>query len=500
MPASLIRGRYIVLKTSPPDRVDMLENGALLQRDGLIVEVGAHADLAARHPDVPEIGSSRHLVMPGLVNSHHHGGLSNCLLGCGDAPLELWLSEMWARRDVDPYLDALWGCLLLLRSGVTTVMHNHVRWIPPAGRALADDAERILRAYADAGLRVAFSIAMKERRRVVYADDETFLASLPAALASRLAPQLGAQSLSAPDYLALFGELHSRHGQTGGSRTRVLLSPANLQWCSDGLLADIKQWATTRRAGIHLHLDETPAQHEWAVRTLGRTPVAHLHDLGFLGPEVSCAHGVWLTDADLDLLGQSGATICHNPSSNLRLRSGTARLGAMLERGIPVALGIDSNGLNDDHDMLQELRLAWTLQRPIGHRGAGLGPADILQMATRNGAAACGFDDVGTLQVGKRADAVLVDLERMADPCGLSDGVPPLDVLLQRGRRAHVDAVVVDGDPVFLDGRPTRVDQDAVASELRARLARPLTPAEQERREIARALRPFIRSFYDTWR
>jgi cytosine/adenosine deaminase-related metal-dependent hydrolase len=477
----------------------VIDDGALFQRDGIILEVGRYRDLRARHPVTLELGSERHLVAPGLVNAHHHGGLSSGLLGCADGPLELWLSEMWARRTVDPYLDTLWGCLQLLHSGVTTVMHNYVRWIPHSAEALAADTGHVLRAYSDAGLRVAFSIGLKERRHVVYDDNGSFEASLPRRLASRLRRHLDHASLGGSDYLDVFEHLHATHGQNRAARVRLLLSPANVHWVSEGLLADIKATATKHRAGIHMHLDETRYQHDWALRTVGRTPAGHLAALGFLGPEVSCAHGVWLTDADLDLVAASGATVCHNASSNLRLGSGTARLGAMLARAIPVALGVDSNGLNDDHDMLQELRLVSTLHRGVGHSPAGPPPPQLLRMATVNGAAACQFEDTGTLEVGKRADAVLIDLERLIAPRGLSSETIPLELVVQRAKAAHVDAVVVDGQPVLLDGRPTSIDEAALTAELRARFAQPLTPDELERREIAKDLRPFVRAFYAGW-
>jgi cytosine/adenosine deaminase-related metal-dependent hydrolase len=494
MPESLIRGRYL-LQDADPD-VHLIEDGALFQRDGLVLEVGPYVELRRRHPSVEELGSPRHLVMPGLVNAHHHGGLSSWLLGCADGPLELWLAEMWARRDVDPYLDTLWSAWRLMRAGVTTVMHNYVRWILPAGEALAADADRILRAHGEAGLRAAFSIGMRDRHRVVYGDETEFLASLPPGLAAALAARLGSASLSGRDYLALCEHLHGRYQGAEHSRVRLLLSPANVQWCSDRLLDDIKQCATKLGAGVHMHLDETRYQHEWALRALGATPTAHLHRLGVLGPEVSCAHAVWLTEDDLDLFAGTGATVCHNPSSNLRLRSGTANVRAMLRRRIPVALGVDSNALDDDHDMLRELRLAALLHGGMGHEGDGLTPAALLRMATAAGAAACRFADVGTLAVGKRADAVLIDLERLADPAPLDPDVPLPGLLLARATPGHVDAVVVDGDPVLRDGRPTRFDADALTRELRARLARPLGSAERERREIARALRPHIAAFY----
>jgi cytosine/adenosine deaminase-related metal-dependent hydrolase len=500
MPASLIRGRHVLCRVTGPDGVEMLEDGALLQRDGEIVEIGPADGLRRRHPDVPEIGSRDHLVIPGLVNAHHHVGVAHPLLGCLDGPLELWLAEVWARRDVDPYLDTLWGAALLLRSGVTTVMHNLVRWIPPAGEALLEDTDRILRGYREAGLRVAYSVAMKEQNRIVYGDDGKFLGTLPPALADALASRLR-RSLSGDGYLALFEEIHRRHAGEAGDRVRLLLSPSNVHWTSDALLQRIKALAGRYGAGIHMHLAETAYQREWALRTVGKTPVAHLRALGVLGPEVSCAHGVWLSDDDLEQMADAGAVICHNPSSNLRLSSGVAPVARMLARGVTVALGADSSGINDDYELLQEVRLASALHRAPGHDSPRLTPAQLLQMATASGARACLLGErVGSLEVGKRADVVLLSLDRLGDRLGASADVPVLDLLVQRGRAEHIDTVLVDGEVVFDGGRCTRIDEAAVATELRRRFAGPLTPAEEERRAIVAALRPHVRAFYADWR
>lgn len=495
----LIRGRYVVCRVTGPDDVDMIEDGAILQRDGEIVESGPADVLRRRYPAVPEIGSRDHLVMPGLVNAHHHVGVASTLLGCVDGPLELWLTEMLARRDVDSYLDTLWGSILLLRSGVTTVMHNVVRWIPPPGDPLLNDTRQILTAYAEAGVRVAYSVAMKEVNRVVYGDDEMFVRGLPAALAETLGPRLRG-GLTGDGYLALFEELHRRHAASGGDRVRLLLSPSNVQWISDSLFQKMKDLAGRYRTGIHMHLAESAYQRAYALRTFGKTPVAHLHDLGVLGPELSCAHGVWLSDDDMDRLAEAGTVVCHNPGSNLRLRSGVARVTRMLDSGMTVALGADSSGLNDDMELLQEVRLASALHRAPGHDGPRLTPARLLHMATAAGARACLLADrVGSLEVGKRADAVLVNLDRLGDRLGLGGDVPVLELLVQRGRAQHIDAVLVDGEVVFADGRCTRIDEAAVVRELRARFAEPLKPHEHERRAMADALRPHVRAFYRGW-
>jgi 5-methylthioadenosine/S-adenosylhomocysteine deaminase len=495
MSASLIHGRYLLTRARDRRSIEILEDGAILQRDGEIVEIGRYETLQSRHPDVQAIGSRRHLVMPGLVNAHHHIGVTHSLAGCMDGPLELWLAEVWARRDIDPWLDTLWGATQLLRSGVTTVMHNVVRWIVPSGDGLLEVSDAILRGYRKAGLRVAYSIGMKERNLFAYGDDEQFLRGLPAPLAEDLRKRMR-DSMSADEYLALFETLHARHA---GDRVRLLLSPSNLQWASDDLLMKSKRLAVRHGAGIHMHLAETRYQKQYAERTYGKPAVAHLAELGFLGPEVSCAHGAWLGDEELDQLAAARSVVCHNPSSNLRLQNGVAPVQRMLERGIAVALGNDSSGINDDQELLQEVRLASALHRGTSHDAPRLTPADLLQMATLSGARACRMDDrIGTLERGKRADAVLVNLERLNDGLGESE-LEITELLFQRGRDRHIDTVLIDGEVVFADGAPTHFDCAAVAAELRERFSRPRTPHEAQRRAIASELRPYVRDFYRSW-
>lgn len=496
MATSLIRGRHLLQRVTRAESADILDDGALLQRDGEIVEIGPYAALKARHPDAPEVGSRRHLVIPAFVNAHHHGGLSSGLLGCLDGTLETWLHGMWARRDLDMYLDSLYSAMQLIRSGVgTTIMHLN-RWIPPAGDALLHDADQVLRGYRESGMRVAFSVALKEEHRIVYDEDAAFIGSLPPSLSGPLSRLAGA-SLSGEAYLQLFETLWLRHAEHAGDRARILVSPSGVQWVSDTTLIAIKEAAGRHRTGIHLHLAETRWQQEWGMRTFGTTPTAHLHELGFLGPEVSCAHCVWLSEADMELLAAAGATVSHNPSSNLRLGSGIARVHRMLERGVNVGLGVDSNGLNDDNDMLQEIRLASALHRGPGWERPPLPAAQLVRMATENGARACLLADrVGTLEVGKRADCVLIDLERLDDPHDASVELPPLELLVLRGAREHIDTVVLDGRVAFADGRCTLIDEKQVMTELRARLGQPLKPHEIERKQLAAALRPHIRDFY----
>ncbi len=496
MPTSLVRGRYVVCKVTGDDSSQVIEDGAVFQRDGEIVAVGPYADLRARYVADEEIGSPDFAVIPGLVNAHHHVGLTPFQLGIPDMPLETWIIARWGIRDVDPYLDTLYCALQMLESGITTVMHNHGLARLPAGVDRFESSSRIIQAYEDAGMRVAFSLSHRDQNFLVYEDDERFLATLPSGLAQRVREHLKASALPLEDYLSLCAELHSRRSS---SRTRVLISPHNVHWCSDTLLRAIKDFATRHGTGIHIHLQETIYQKMYATRHWGGTPLAHLADLGFLGPEVSCAHGVWLTESDMGLLAQTGTAICTNPSSNLRLKSGIAPLNRMLARGVTVALGIDEAGINDDNDILQEMRLAHKLHREPGVSSPAPTSHQVLRMATASGAAVTLFgDQVGTLEPGKRADMVLVSLERITEPY-LEPGTSIVDALVYRGKGLDVDTVIVDGEVLLRHGKPTRLDRAEVVAKLKESLEAPLKPHELRRRELARELLPYIQRWFAGW-
>ena len=291
MPSSLVRGRYVVCKAGA-ESSDVIEDGAIFQRDGEIVDVGRYADLMSRHTPDEEIGSADFVVIPGLINAHHHVGLTPFQLGVLDHPLETWAVARMANRDVDPYLDTLYCAIQMIESGITTVMHNHTGRRAP-GESAMDSCTQALKAYRDSGMRVAFSLFHRDQNQLVYGEDRDFLATLPPELASKLGDRLGGLGMSTDEYLALFVELYERYGRNDPQGlVRILLSPANVQWCSDALLMAIKETAGSHDAGIHLHLQETIYQLMYGLRRFGKTPLGHLDELGFLGPEVSFAHGV----------------------------------------------------------------------------------------------------------------------------------------------------------------------------------------------------------------
>ena len=279
----------------------------------------------------------------------------------------------------------------------------------------------------------------------------------------------------------------------------ILLSPSNVQWASDDFLQRTKELAQTRQVGIHMHLVESSYQKEFGVRTWGKTPVAHLQDLGFLGPELSCAHAVWLTEQDIDLLAGHGATVCHNASSNLRLKNGIAPVNAMASRGLNVAMGTDSTALNDDDDMIQEMRLVSKLHREPAIFSPAVSSHQVLAMATINAAAPTFFHDrIGALEVGRRADMVLLEMSAIEEPY-MDPDVDIIDALLYRGKSRHIDTVLIDGRVVLRDGEFPGLSKADVAKELREQLARPIEPSVLEMRNMVQQLTPYVERFYSSW-
>src|SRR5262249_51882562 len=173
---------------------EVVDDGAVYQEDGAIVEVGSYRALAAKHRPDEILGSTDHVVLPGLINSHHHVGLTPFQHGSPDHPLGLWFASRMGARDVNPYLDTLSSALEMVESGVTTVQHLHGWRVAPAARVRAI-AERILQAYEDIGMRVSYSYALRDQNRLVYEADEDFLRRLPADLAAHVAAWLRSQSI-----------------------------------------------------------------------------------------------------------------------------------------------------------------------------------------------------------------------------------------------------------------------------------------------------------------
>ena len=248
---------------------------------------------------------------------------------------------------------------------------------------------------------------------------------------------------------------------------------------------------------MHMHLVETAYQKEYARRRGGGTALDYIDRFGFLGPRLTLGHGVWLNETDLDRVAATGTHICHNCSSNFRLRSGVAPLNAFEKRGINTAIGLDEAGINDDRDMLQEMRMVLRAQRVPGMEDKDVpSTGQVLRMATVGGAATTPFGShIGTLAVGKAADLVLLDWDKLAWPY-LDPETPVLDAVIQRAKNDGVELVMVAGEVIYEGGRFTRVDRPAALRELHQSLQHALADDEVERRALSKTLLPHVRRFY----
>ena len=498
MASSLVRGRYVIARGIDRHTVEIIEDGAVFQRDGRVVEIGAYADLVARHAPDEVLGGPDTVVTPGFVNAHHHQGITPVQHGCQDLPLELWFAALMQSRDVDLYLDTLYSAFEMIESGVTTVQHLH-GWMRGSASQVVDAVDRVFDAYRAVGMRVSFSYGLSDQCLLVYGDDQAFVAGLPADLGRTLAAYFAETGLPMAEQFGIFEHLYQRHN--GAERARVQLAPNNLHWCSDRAIEAMRAYADRYRVPMHMHLLETPYQKEYARRRTGGSAVEHLRRHGLLGPDLTLGHGVWMTEADIETVAATGTRICHNASSNLRLRSGIAPLNAFEKRGVPVAIGMDEAGINDDRDMLQEMRLVLKLHRTPGMDDAVPTSAQVFRMATEHGAATTGFaDEIGVLAPGRAADMVLLDWRSIAYPyLNLDRDISVIDAVLHRARSSGVRAVMVAGETIYRDGRFTRIDKAAVLAELAAHMARPLSDDERRNRALGQALMAHVRGFYDGW-
>ena len=481
-------------KTLSATAWEEIADGALIQEDGVITEIGTYDDLRRKHPSLPVVGSGREVMLPGFVNAHHHVGLTPLQLGSPDMPLELWFVTRMVARNVNPYLDTLYSAFEMIGSGITTVQHLH-GWAPGKLPDVENRAGEIIRAYEDIGMRVSYCFALRDQNRLVYQADQDFIASLPPELRGPMQRWFDRFQLSLEDNLDLFRNLHRSHNAK--RRVRVQLAPANLHWCSDKALAAMAELSRSHNAQIHMHLVETAYQKEYARRRGGGTAVEYLDRFGLLGPNMTLGHGVWLTDKDLDRVAETGTCICHNCSPNFRLRSGVAPLNRFEAKGINTAIGLDEAGINDDRDMLQELRLVLRAHRVPGmgdNEVPGMG--QVLRMATVGGARTTSWrEGLGTLEVGKGADLSLIDWDSIAYPY-LDELTPTLDALVQRAKASAVRAVMCDGEVIYQEGRFTRVDRDSALKALHDDLSRALADDEVERRKLSKALLPHAKRFY----
>jgi 5-methylthioadenosine/S-adenosylhomocysteine deaminase len=432
------------------DAGQVFDPGYLLIENDRIAAVGAgQAPDGLRAGAKKLIDASLMAVMPGMVNAHTHLFQTFTRGLADDKPLLDWLkAAIWpvaqALAQEEAYLAATLGLVENLRSGATAVIDHQYIHTDPANddavcRAARETGVRFLlaRGWADMDYHPAF---METPDRII--DEMT--------------------------------RLHqSWHGAEGG-RIRVEFGPLIPWGCSDDTMRRTYALARQWGVGTHIHVAETKTEVDTNLEKRGNRHIEWLAELGALGPDVQLVHSVWLDDKEIDLVAEYGAVVVHCPVSNMYLASGVARIPEMRTKGIPIALASDGPGSNNNQDMLEVLKTTALLHKVNTLDAMVLLPEDVLWMACRGGAAAFGQPTlIGSLEVGKKADVLLVDLNTpRAMPVHRASSA-----LVYNASGGDVDTVIVDGQILMRDKRMLFVDEEALLAEARSACARLLERA-----------------------
>jgi 5-methylthioadenosine/S-adenosylhomocysteine deaminase len=391
------------------------------------------------------------VLCPGFIQTHIH--LCQTLFRglAEDLPLLDWLRLRIypleaAHTAASMRASAAVGAAELLASGTTTIMDM--------GSVLHE--EEIVRVIEESGIRAFVGKAMMDEN-----------AAFP-----RLKEPTGESIRSTRE------QAEAWHGTAGG-RILYAVAPRFILSCTDELLREAAAMASAFPGMLfHTHAAENRSERE-AVRTrCGMDNVEYFDRLGILRENTCLAHCIWLADRELDLLAERRAAVLHCPSSNLKLGSGVARVPEMLRRGITVSLGADGAPCNNRLDMFTEMRLAALIQKPL--EGPGAMPAgEVFALATNGGARALGCDrTLGSIEVGKKADLLLLDLRKPWNPADPRTPEEWYTSIVHSGTPANVEAVMVDGAWVYRDGAHLRLDADGVTRSARMELRKLLDRVE----------------------
>ncbi len=345
------------------------------------------------------------LAVPGLINCHTHAYMSVFRNIADDLSFNDWLfGAILPREDKltpeEGYQGALWSCKEMLRFGTTTFMDMHIFPMMDA------------KAAHETGMRAVMTRGLVGTDR----NDEGGIRRYNEHEAERAAYK--------DDPLISFK-----------------LGPHAIYSCGEDYLLFLMEKARETRQGMHIHLSESRKEVEDCLRERGKTPVRYLYDLGFFDIPTCAAHCVHLTEEDMDIFAEKNVSVLHNPKSNLKLANGVAPIARLVEKGVNVCLGTDSQASNNALNMYAEMNYAALLQKGITEDPTVLPANQVFRMATVNGAKALGFDDLGEIREGFLADIALLDLS-VENFCPVNDITAAL-VYSASGRESKY--VIIDG-------------------------------------------------------
>ncbi len=421
------------------ERQPVIEDGAVAVNAGRIVAVGPTAEVAGQYRAKKVLDARRKAVMPGFVDTHHHF-LQNFHKGTrDDLTLLDWIDNVSVPRirvAVQDYLTGVYdiqihasklGCVDAIKAGITTILN--MEWATHPS---------VIDVFEQAGIRVRHTITMTDQ----WISPEVILPH------DRL--------------LALADELLERCRSSVNGRVSFSYGLACPNSCSVGLIKEARALADRNQVPIHIHIAETKYEWDNIHNLFGTTPTGHLHNLGLLGPDVQGAHSIWLSDEDIELYRGTGTKVAHNPECNMKIADGIAPITKMLEAGVVVSLGTDSCAVNDNMDMFEAMRTAAFLQKVTTMNPAALPASTTLRMATLGGAEALGMAaEIGSLEVGKKADLILVDLSgaHMRPINNLENS------LVYCANANDVHTVICDGQVVMEDRRILTLDEEEWVSQ-----------------------------------
>jgi cytosine/adenosine deaminase-related metal-dependent hydrolase len=441
--------RHAALVVTMDDQRREIPDGGLFARDGFIEVVGPTQSLPTTADTVMDLSGC--ILLPGLVNTHHHfyQNLTRAVPGAQDANLFNWLKALypiWARLTPDDIQVSTQAALAQLALSGCTTASDHL-YLYPNGSRLDDEIEAAgqvgLRLHASRG-----SMSLGESKGGLPPDSVVDPEDKILADSQRLIEQY--------------------HDPKPGAMVRIVLAPCSPFTVTGDLMRQSAALAREYHVHLHTHLAETQDEEAFCLDAFGLKPVPYMESVDWVGPDVWYAHAVHVNHGDVQLFSRHGCGVAHCPTSNMRLASGIAPLMDYYRSGVRVGLGVDGSASNDSSHMLAETRQAMLLARlDASLKGASLTGSEApplltareaLEIGTRGGARVLGRDDIGSLEPGKCADFFAIQLNRLDYAGGLHDPVAAVVFCAPQ----KVDYCVVHGKPVVADGQLITLDEPAL--------------------------------------